>query len=160
MPSFNLTKDDPLIAANFFLEIAGSIIDNLTSVDGLAAELETAEANQRTAKGVMVQHMILAKPKWTGQLTMKRLAPLDATKDPLWKWFVDIRDKGMSAVGRDTQRKHGSIVVYDSAMKEISRWNFFNAWPSKIEADGLDATKTDPVGETITLQYEKLERKK
>jgi phage tail-like protein len=45
-------------------------------------------------------------------------------------------------------------------MKEISRWNFFNAWPSKIEADGLDATKTDPVSETITLQYEKLERKK
>jgi phage tail-like protein len=160
MPSFNLTKDDPLVAANFFLEIDGSIIDNLTSVDGLAAELETAEANQRTSKGVMVQHMILAKPKWTGQLTMKRLSPLDSTKDPLWKWFVDIRDKGMSVVGREKNRKHGSIVIYDSTMKEISRWNFFNAWPSKIEADGLDATKTDPVSETITLQYEKLERKK
>ena len=158
--SLNLLNDDPLVGTNFFLEIDGSVIANLTSVDGLALELEKADINQRTAKGQLVQHVTFAKPKWTGELTVKRLAPLDASGDPLWTWFNAIRNSGMSVAGRTTQRKNGSVVIYDTTMKEIGRWNFYEAWPSKIENDGFDVTKTDPVSESITLQYEKLERKK
>jgi phage tail-like protein len=160
MPSIDLLKDDPLIGTNFFLEIDGSIVANLTSVDGLSLELEKAEINQRTQSGQFVQHVAFSKPKWTGELTIKRLAPLDASSDPLWAWFNGIRDKGMSADNRSGERKNGSIVVYDTTMTEIGRWNFYDAWPSKVENDGFDVTKNDPVGESITLQYEKLERKK
>ena len=45
-------------------------------------------------------------------------------------------------------------------MTEIGRWNFTGAWPSKIQSDGIDVTKNDPVAESITLQYETLVRKK
>lgn len=160
MPSLNLTKNDPLIGTNFFLEIQGEVLANLTSVDGLALELEKADITQRTEKGQYIQHIAFSKPKWTGELTVKRLAPLDASNDPLWKWFNTIRDKGMSADNRSGERKSGSIVVYDTTMTEIARWNFYDAWPSKIENDGFDVTKNDPVSESITIQYEKLERKK
>jgi phage tail-like protein len=160
MPSFDLTKDDPLVGTSFFFEIDGEVISNLTSVDGLALELEKSEINQRTEKGQFVQHVALSKPKWTGELTVKRLAPLDATSDPMWTWFNQIRDKGMSADNRSGERKNGSIVIYGTDMTEIARWNYYDAWPSKIENDGFDVTKNDPVGESITLQYEKLERKK
>jgi phage tail-like protein len=160
MPSFDLLKVDPLIGTNFFFEIDGEVIANLTSVDGLSLELEKADITQRTTSGQFVQHVAFSKPKWTGELTVKRLAPLDASNDAMWTWFNTIRDKGMSADNRSGERKNGSIVVYDSTMTEIGRWNFYDAWPSKIENDGFDVSKNDPVGESITIQYEKLERKK
>jgi phage tail-like protein len=159
MPTFDLTKDDPLVGTNFFLEIDGSVIANLTSVDGLSLEIEKADISQRIQSGQYVQHVTMSKPKFTGELTVKRLAPLDATGDALWKWFNTIRDSGMSAATR-SERKDGSVVIYDTTMTETARWNFYKAWPSKIANDSFEVTKNDPVAETITFQYEKLERKK
>ena len=160
MATFNLEKDDPLVGTTFFLEIQNETISNLSSVEGLAVEIETADVLQRTSKGQFVQHVTMAKPKFTGQLTLKRYAPLDMANDAIWKWFNNIRDKGMSVKSRSAERKHGSVVIYDSTITEISRWNFTDAWPSKIESDGMDVTKNDPVSETITLQYESLKRVK
>jgi phage tail-like protein len=160
MPSFDLTKDDPLVGTNFFLEIDGSVISNLTSVDGLSIEVEKADINQRVASGQFIQHVTMSKPKWTGEITVKRLAPLNATSDPLWTWFNSIRDKGMSADNRSGERKDGSVVIYDTTLTEIGRWNFYSAWPSKIANDSFEVTKNDAVHESVTIQYEKLERKK
>ena len=75
MPAFDLTKDDPLVGTNFFLEIDGSIISNLTSVDGLSVEVEKADITQRMSSGNYIQHVTMSKPKLTGELTIKRLAP-------------------------------------------------------------------------------------
>ena len=160
MPAFNLLQQDPLISTNFFLEVSGEVISNLTSVDGISVELEKADINQRTAKGQFVQHIAYSKPKWTGEFTVKRLSPLTSANDPLWKWFLAIRDKGMSVDNRNQERKSGSLVIYDTTLKEISRWNFTDAWPSKISMDSYDVTKNDPVEESITFQYESLTRVK
>jgi phage tail-like protein len=160
MPFDLLNTDDTLVGTNFFLEIQGETISNLTSVDGLSLEIEKSEINQRSTKGQLIQHVAMSKPKWTGELTVKRYAPLDSTSDAIWTWFNKLRSSGMPVSSRSTDRKGGSIVIYDTTMKEISRWNFTNAWPSKIENDGFDVTKNDPVGESITFQYETLERKK
>lgn len=160
MPVTDLIKNDPLVATNFFLEVNGEVIDTLSEVSGLDVELEIADVTQRSEKGMYVQHKVFSKPKWTGELTVKRIAPNDATKDNLWTWFNGIRDKGMSVNGRGGERKDGSIVIYDSTLTEIARWNFYSAWPSKISQDSLSVGSNDPVHESITLQYEKLERKK
>lgn len=160
MPVTDFIKTDPLIATNFFLEIKGEVIDTLSEVSGLDVELEIAEVTQRSDKGFYVQHKAYSKPKWTGEITVKRIAPLDATKDLMWKWFNTIRDKGMAVDARAGERKDGSIVIYDTTMKEIARWNFFSAWPSKIATDQLTVGSNDPISESITLQHEKLERKK
>jgi len=156
----DLLKQDPLIATNFFLEIDGEVITTLSEVSGLDLEVEVAEVIQRTADGQLVHHKTLSKPKWTGELTIKRTSPLDVTADPLWEWFTDIRDKGMSAATRGGERKNGSVVIYDTTMTEVARWNWYNGWPSKISSDSMTVSSNDPVNESITLQYEKLERKK
>ncbi len=158
--AFNLQTVDPLIATNFFLTIGSDVVVNITSVDGLTLEIETADINQRTSKGVLVQHKTMSKPKWTGELNVKRLAPLDASSDEMWKWFMSIRTTGMAAASRATQRKSGGISIYDASMTLVASWTFTEAWPSKIETEGLDVTKNDPVSETITLQYETLTRTK
>jgi len=158
--AFDLNLQDPLIANNFDLEIQGAKVSSLTSVEGLELELEKMEINQRTALGHQIQHTALSKPKLTGELTVKRLAPLVSTSDEVWVWFNALRDAGMSTLARKTQRKNGSIVIFDTTMKEIARWNFFDAWPSKIASDGVEVGKNEPISETITFQYEKLERLK
>ena len=147
MPVTDLTKTDPLIATNFFLEISGEVIDTLSEVSGLDVELEVADVTQRSEKGVYVQHKAFSKPKWVGEITVKRIAPLDATKDSVWKWFNSIRDKGMSIDNRSGERKDGSIVIYDTTMKEVARWNFYSSFPSKISQDQLTVGSNDPVSE-------------
>lgn len=160
MPASTLLKTDPLIVNHFFLEIDGEVISQLSEVSGLDIELEVTEVAQQLASGQYSQRKAFSKPKWVGELTVKRLAPLDATQDALWKWFTTIRDKGMAATSITSQRKNGSVVIYDSTLKEVARWNFYDAWPSKISQDTVTVTGNEPVFETITIQHEKLERKK
>lgn len=160
MPAQTVEKIDPLVANHFFLEIDGSVISQLSEISGLDVELEVTDFQQQLPNGQYAQRKAFSKPKWTGELTLKRLAPLDYSNDPLWKWFDAIRAKGMSISSLDSQRKNGSVVIYDSTLTEIARWNFYNAWPSKISNDSFSVGSNEPVFETVTIQHEKLERKK
>jgi phage tail-like protein len=160
MPITEILKHDPLIASNFYLEIDGAEVATLSEVSGLDIEVEVVEAKQ-TAKGGMYQVVkSLGQAKAPEPLSIKRISPLDIDSDPLWKWFNDIRDKGMSSKARGGMRKNGSIVIFDSDNAEIARWNFFNSWPSKISSDAFSAGGTEAISETITLVIERLERKK
>jgi phage tail-like protein len=160
VPATNVESSDPLVANHFFLEVDGEVISQLSEVSGLDVELEVAEIQQQLANGQYAQRKAFSKPKWTGEMNIKRLAPVDATQDALWKWFNTIRDKGMSISNLSSERKNGSVVIYDSTLKEVSRWNFYNAWPSKISNDSFTVGGNDPISETVTVQYEKLERTK
>lgn len=160
MPAANIIKEDPLVVNHFFLEIDGELISQLSEVNGLDVELEVTDFQQQMPNGQYAQRKAFSKPKWTGELTVKRLAPLDATQDAIWKWFENIRKKGMSITSVDSERKNGSVVIYDSALSEIARWNFMNAWPSKISTDSFNVSGNDPVSESITIQYEQLDRVK
>ena len=53
-----------------------------------------------------------------------------------------IREKGMSADNRGGERKNGSVVIYDTTMTEVARWNWFNGWPSKISSDSMTGHPT------------------
>ena len=85
---------------------------------------------------------------------------MDATNDPVWKWFHTIRDAGFKGSDRTANRKNGSIVFYDTAMTEIGRFNFFNGWPSKISTDAVSTESNEPMKETITIIIERIERVK
>jgi|SRR5579875_834447 len=160
MPAETVVREDPLVANHFFMEIDGEVISQLSEVSGLDVELEVTDIQQQLSNGQYAQRKTFSKPKWTGELTVKRLSPVDSAQDLLWKWFNAIRDKGMSISSLDQQRKNGSIVIYDSTLKEIARWNFYNAWPSKISFDSMSVGSNDPISESITIQFEKLERTK
>lgn len=48
--------------------------------------------------------------------------------------------EAVQAANTTSARKNGSIVVYDTSHgKPIHRWDFTNAWPSKVEIAGLAA---------------------
>ncbi len=160
MPATNILKQDPLVANHFFLEVDGEVISQLSEVSGLDVEVEVTDIQQQLPSGQYSQRKAFSKPKWTGEISVKRLAPDDASSDSLWKWFNSIREKGMKISALDDERKNGSVVIYDSTLAEVARFNFYNAWPSKISTDSFTVGGNDPVSETITLQHEKLERTK
>jgi phage tail-like protein len=156
----DIIKHDPLVASNFWLELDGATVSMLSEVSGLDVEIEVVEIKQTSQNGVYAPFKSMGQAKMPGELTVKRMAPLDIANDPLWKWFNDIREKGMSITARAGKRKNGSVVIYDATNAEVARWNFYNSWPSKISSDSFSATSAEPVSETVTLAIERLERKK
>jgi phage tail-like protein len=158
MPN-DLLSTDPIVAQNFYLEIDGENIV-LSGVSGLDMEFQVSEIQQvgKDGKAQMIKTRgnVLKVP----DLSVTRMAPLDAMSDPIWKWFHDIRDKGFVGATRTGGRKNGSIVLYDTSLVEVGRYNFFNGWPSKISTEGLSTDSSDPVKETITLVIERLDRVK
>ena len=159
MPN-ELIAHEPLIAQNFFLEIDGEVVTALSSVSGLDVEVEVATLTQAGKSGKTQMVRALGNQVKAPDIQLVRMAAPNAANDAMWKWFNDIRDKGMKLSDRSSPRKNGSIVMYDSSNTEVGRFNFFNAWPSKIATDQLSAESNDPVKETITLTCERLERVK
>jgi len=159
MPNL-LVDTDPLLAHNFFLEINGEVIAQLSSVSGLDVEVDVAEVKQTTKDGKNIMRKTLGARNKAPDLTLERIAAPDSTSDALWKWFNAIYAGGMKLHDVGAQRKDGSIVLYDSTLSEIARFNFENGWPSKISTSGLSVEGSDPVKETITLTVEHLERVK
>jgi phage tail-like protein len=156
----DIIKHDPLVASNFWLEIDGATVSMLSEVSGLDLEIEVVEIKQTSQNGVFAPFKSMGQAKMAGELTVKRMAPLDIDNDPIWKWFNDLRDKGMGIKDRAGKRKNGSVVIYDASNVEVARWNFYNSWPSKISSDSFSSTSAEPVSETVTLAIERLERKK
>jgi phage tail-like protein len=159
MPS-DLLNTDPIVSHSFFLEIDGATVAYLTGFSGMDMEVEVVTTQQVSAKGLMQTVKTVGNQTKTPDLTLKRNAPPSMEGDELWAWFNDVRDKGMVNAARGGMRKNGSIVVYDQANAEISRYNFYNAWPSKIATSDLGVEKNEAITETITLVCERLERKK
>jgi phage tail-like protein len=49
-------------------------------------------------------------------------------------------------------------VAYNQANEEIARWNFENAWPSKVTGPEMDAAGQDYMVEEMTIVHEGMER--
>ena len=79
---------------------------------------------------------------------MKRGKTEDKT---LWQWFKQVEDGDVAGA-----RKNGSVVLYDYAHGEIARYNFVNAWPSKVSIGGLASASSDVLVEECTLVHEGL----
>ena len=90
------------------------------------------------------------------------MAPPDSTTDdPIWKWFHDIRDQGhVARRPRDATARTARSCSTTARTREVGRFNFTNGWPSKISTDQLSIDSNDPVKETITLVFERLDRVK
>ncbi len=73
----------------------------------------------------------------------------------LWDWRRII-EKG----GPDAARKNGSILFYNQSDAEVARWNFQNAWPSKVEGGQTRSLLSDEVLilEEVTLVPKSIKR--
>jgi phage tail-like protein len=144
-------REDPLLGFNFAIDVGGTIKGYFTEVSGIGSESEIVEQKVVNDKGVEVVLKIPGRLKW-GDVTLKR--GITSNMD-LWDWRQQVEDGKVKEA-----RKNGSIVMYDRELKEAARWNFTNAWPSKISGPAPKADGNEIGIEEITIVHEFIKRVK
>lgn len=144
-------REDPLLGFNFAIDVGGTIKGYFTEVSGIGSESEIVEQKVVNDKGVEVVLKIPGRLKW-GDITLKR--GITSNMD-LWDWRQLVEDGKVKEA-----RKNGSIVMYDRELKETARWNFTNAWPSKISGPAPKADGNEIGIEEITIVHEFIKRVK
>jgi phage tail-like protein len=146
-----VSTNDAIAARNFAIEIDGTQIAQFTELSGLVSEMDVTELKENGADGKLVIKKIPGAHK-PPTLTLKRAKNVSMD---LYKWHKSALDGKVKDA-----RKNGSIILYDYESGEIARWNFVNAWPSKLTTGTLKAGSNDVVTEEATIVMESLERVK
>ena len=142
-------REDPLVGCQFSLEIQGVISGYFTEVSGLGSEHEIVEHKVVDKNGHDMVMKIPGRLKWS-DITLKR--GLTSSMD-LWDWRKQVEDGDVQGA-----RKNGSVVMYDQSYSQVARWNFANAWPSKVSGPSLNAQNNEFGIEEMVIVHEGIER--
>lgn len=135
---------DPLVAFNFGLEVMGVIMGFFTEVSGIGSETEVVEQKVMGPQGKQIVKKVPGRLKWD-DITLKR--GITANMD-MWKWRQMVEQGKVQEA-----RKNGSIMMYDQEGKEVARWNFEGAWPSKVSGPQPKADSNDIGVEEMTIVH-------
>ena len=127
-------REDPLVGCQFSLEIQGVIKGYFTEVSGLGSEHDIVEHKVVDESGHDMVMKIPGRLKWS-DITLKR--GITSSMD-VWDWRKQVEDGDVQGA-----RKNGSVVMYDQSYSQIARWNFSNAWPSKVSGPSLNAQNNE-----------------
>ena len=111
----------------------------------MGSENEVVEYKASGPKGEYVMKKVPGRLKWNN-ITLKR-GITDAMD--MWKWRKLV-EQGKIAEAR----KNGSIVMFNQEGQEVSRWEFINAWPSKLTGPSANATNNEVGIEELELTIE------
>jgi len=136
---------DPFLNYNFLVELDGIAGAAFSEVSGLDSTIEPVEYREG------------------GENTTVRKFPAKTTFSNIvlkWGMTADMRlyDWYRQTVLGNVERRNGSIIVLDRRGKEVARWNFVNAWPTKYDIPDFNATGKDVAIETLELVHEGVER--
>jgi phage tail-like protein len=143
-------REDPIVAFKFGLELEGKLSGYFTQVGGIGSESEVvAHKVVNSDTGETIVQQIPGRLTWT-PVTLKR--GVTSAMD-IWKW------RQMVVEGKIKEaRTNCSIIAYAQDNKEIARWNFVNAWPSKVVGPEMDSGSTNYMIEDVTIVHEGVER--
>ena len=143
-------REDPLVAFKFGLEIEGKLSGFFTNVEGIGSETEVVTQKvQNPETGETIIQQIPGRLTWT-PVTLKR--GVTSSMD-IWEWRQSVVEGDI-----DGARTNCSIIAYDQTNAEIARWNFENAWPSKVIGPQMDSGSTTYMMEDVTIVHEGVER--
>ena len=143
------SREDPLVSFHFAFEVQDEITGYFTEVSGLGSETELIEQKYVNEKGIEIVKKIPGRLKW-GDITLKR--GITSNLD-MWNWRKIVEEGKVNSA-----RKNGSIVMYDQELKEKARWNFTNAWPTKISGPAPKSDSNEIGVEELTIAHEMIER--
>jgi phage tail-like protein len=140
---------DPLVGFNFGVLIEGGVSGYFTECSGLGSETEVIEHKVVGKDGKEFVRKIPGRLKW-GDITLKRGI---TTNMDFWEWRKQVEDGKVEGA-----RKDGSIIMYDQDGKEVARWNFEKAWPSKISGPSVKTDDNAVSVEELTIVHEYIKR--
>jgi len=144
-----MADKDPLISAWFGVEFQGQVVGAFRECSGLGSENEVVEYKASTDQGKFVIKKVPGNLKWNN-ITLKR-GITDAMD--LWKW------RGLVEQGQvDQARKNGTITMFDHQGTPVAKWEFTNAWPSKLTGPSANAGNNEVAIEELEITHEGYKR--
>lgn len=139
------TLQDPALSSWFGIEFQGAVSGVFQECTGLGSENEVVESKGSSPEGKFVIKKIPGNLKWNA-ITLKR----GLTKEmDMWKWR-EMVEKGMISEAR----KNGTITMYDYKGEPVAKWDFVNAWPSKLTGPAVDAKQDAVAIEELQIVHE------
>ena len=136
---------DPLVGFNFRLEVEKVPAGFFTEVSGLGSENDVVEQKTLDPAGHEVVIKVPGRLKW-GDVVLKRGITNDMK---IWQWRQEVIDGKM-----EKARANCSIIMQDRTYADVARWDFQNAWPSKVSGPTLKSDSSEFGIEELTLVHE------
>ena len=133
-------RDEPVLGTGFAVQIGGEVKGWFTECSGLTVEREV-KAHQEGGVNDYV-HQLPGRIKQSN-LTLKH----GLSGNELWDWF----QKGM--YNGQVERRNISIVLYDSQLTEIKRWDLTDVYPAKWTGPDFNSDKNDITVETLEFAH-------
>jgi phage tail-like protein len=143
------TQKDPLVSAWFGLEFQGVVTGAFRECTGLGSENEVVEYKASGPKGEQVIKKVPGRLKWNN-ITLKR--GITDSMD-MWKWRKLVEEGKISEA-----RKNGTVTMFNQQNQPIAKWDFVNAWPSKLSGPGANAANNEVAVEELEITHEGYER--
>ena len=134
------SRTDPYLGARFFVEIEGVDQGGFTECTGLQAEVELTDYQEGGNNGYV--HKLAGRTKFTNVVLKRGVTD----SSDLWDWFQNV-SRGQ------IERKDVSVVLYNSELEEVRRWNLREAFPSKWVGPAFNATTPAVAIETLELAH-------
>lgn len=142
---------DPLVGFQYRFEVAGPVpvTGYFTEVSGIGSEHEIIEHKVVTEDGHDIIQKIPGRLKWQ-DVTLKRGL---TNSMALWAWRKSVEDGHMA-----TARANCSIIMMDRNYADVARWDFTNAWPSKVSGPSVKSDSNEFGVEEMTIVHEGMVR--
>jgi phage tail-like protein len=139
-PRLRLDSAEAQAAAThrFAVEIDGIPTAFFKSVSGL--EIETEVVDFLDGTGPTIIRKLPGRTKYANIVLKQGFV---SGADPFFDWYQEI-------IGGTVKKRRGSVVLLTSDLKEVGRYNFYEAWPCKWQ--GIEA-----VGNGSAIAIEKVE---
>jgi phage tail-like protein len=142
-------REDPLVGFHFSVDIQGVVKGFFTEVSGLGSEHEVIEHKVINESGHEIVMKIPGRLKWEN-IVLKR--GITSSMD-IWDWRKKVEDGDI-----DSNRRDGSIVMYDQSLKAVARWEFKKGWPVKVTGPQPKADSNEIGIEELTIAHEYIRR--
>lgn len=142
-------REDPLASFHYKVEVGGKVAGYFTDVSGIGSENEVIEHKVVNESGIEHIQKIPGRIKYE-DITLKR--GITSSLD-IWAWRQQVEDGAIADARMD-----GSIVMYDQQLKPVARWNFENAWPSKVSGPSFSSGSTEVGVEELVITHEHMYR--
>ena len=141
--------NDAIASYHFAVEIDGVEIAQFAGISGITSEMDVIEFSEVTPDGKSLIRKVPGKKK-PPTITLKRAKNVSTS---LWDWHYQAKQGKIADA-----RRNGSIILFDYENGEVARYNFLNAWPSKITMGTLKAGSNEMLMEECSIVCEDLER--
>jgi phage tail-like protein len=141
---------DPLASYSFGVEISGVTIAQFKEVAGLGITVGVIENRAQQMGGLP----LLQKMPGSVHYDDIHLSRGKVADPAFWSWINTVQEGKI-----DQARKDGSVVLFDYAHGEVTRFNFFGGWPSRVEIGKLSAGADQVLLESVVIAVERLEVK-